>query len=88
MANKSSKSFTGEDREQPGIHIREQEVESQDIKSNTGTPPTNPKGDQENLKNRGYQEDQPGNPVRSTGSLKKDQQSLPTGEPDPDEFKS
>lgn len=86
MANKSSKSFTGEEREQPGDHVRKQEVEGRDIKSNTGTPQTNPKGNQENLKNRGYQEDQPDNPIRSTGSMKKDQQSLPTGEPDPNEF--
>ena len=28
---------------------------------------------QENLQNRGFQEDQPKNPVRSTGSLAKDQ---------------
>ena len=33
-----------------------------------------PKRNQENLKNRGLQEDQPGNPVRSTGSLDKEQQ--------------
>lgn len=84
--NKSSKSFSGEDREQPNEHIRNQEVESQDVKANTGTPKSNPKGDQENLKNRGYQEDQPGNPVRNTGSMQKDQQAQPTGEPDPNEY--
>jgi hypothetical protein len=86
MSNKSSKSFTGEEREQPNEHVRKQEVEAQDLKANASPAPTNPKGNQENLKNRGYQEDQPGNPVRNTGSLKKDQESLPTGEPDPHEF--
>jgi hypothetical protein len=85
MTNKSSKSPTGEDREQPNEHIRDQKVEKQDISQNTGTPPSNPKGNQENLKNRGYQEDQPGNPVRNTGSTASEQESLPTGEPDPHE---
>jgi hypothetical protein len=84
MANKSSKSPTGEDREQPNEHIRKQEVEKKDIKDNTGVPESKAgkRGKQENLANRGYDEDQPGNPVRSSGSMKKDQESLPTGEPD------
>ena len=85
MVNKSSKSPTGEDREQPNEHIRQQEVEQSDIKANSGTPPANPVGNQENLKNRGYQEDQPGNPIRNTGSTKREQETLPTGEPDPGE---
>lgn len=85
MANKSSKSPSGEAREEPNEHIREQGIESQDIEQNTGVPRSNPKGNQENLQNRGYQEDQPGNPVRNTGSVKKEQESLPTGEPDPNE---
>lgn len=82
MANKSSKSPSGEEREQPNEHIRNQEVEKQDIKANSGTPGSKPIPKQENLQNRGIQEDQPGNPVRSTGSTKKDQESPPTGEPD------
>lgn len=86
MANKSSKSFTGEDREAGNEHIREQEIESQDIKANSGTAASNPKGNQENLKNRGYEEDQPHNPVRSNGSMKQEHESPPTGEPDPHEF--
>ena len=85
MANKSSKSPTGEDREQRNEHIREQEVEKQDITPNSGITGRGPKVRQENLQNRGYQEDQPGNPVRSSGSLKKEQESPPTGEPDPQE---
>jgi hypothetical protein len=86
MANKSSKSFSGEEREQPGDHVRKQEVDAQDIRKNTGTAPSNTPGNQENLKNRGYQEDQPGNPVRNTGSMREDQETLPTGEPDPNEI--
>ncbi len=85
MANKSSKSPSGEDREQPNEHIREQEVEKEDVKANSGTQGSKPDRKQENLQNRGLQEDQPGNPIRSTGSTKKDQESLPTGEPDPRE---
>jgi len=82
MANKSSKSPSGEDREQPNEHIREQEVEKQDIKANTGNPGSKPVAKQENLQNRGFQEDQPNNPVRNTGSMGKEQENLPTGEPD------
>ena len=82
MANKSSKSPSGEDREQPNEHIRRQEVEKQDIKANSGIPGSKPISRQENLQNRGLPEDQPGNPVRTTGSMKKDQESPPTGEPD------
>lgn len=85
MSNKSSKSPSGEAREEPNEHIRSQEIEKQDIKANTGTPRSNTPGNQENLKNRGYEEDQPGNPVRGTGSTKKDQQNQPAGEPEPDE---
>jgi hypothetical protein len=81
MSNKSSKSPSGEAREQPNEHIRGQEVEKQDIKNNSGVPKTNPKANQENLQNRGYEEDQPKNPVRNTG-LKNDQESMPAGEPE------
>ena len=84
MSNKSSKSPTGEDREQPNEHIREQQVEKQDITANSGTPGSKPDKKQENLQNRGLQEDQPGNPIRSTGSLNDDQQDFPAGEPDPE----
>jgi hypothetical protein len=65
--------------------MRKQEIEKEDVKSNAGTPPSKPAANQENLKNRGFQEDQPHNPVRTTGSTKKDQEIMPTGEPDPDE---
>lgn len=85
MSNKSSKSPSGEEREQPNEHIRAQEVEKQDIRIEGGDVRNYPATNQENLKNRGYQEDQPHNPVRNTGSLKKDQETLPTGEPDPGE---
>lgn len=85
MANKSSKSPSGESREEPNEHIRKQEVETQDVKANSGTPGSKPAARQENLQNRGFQEDQPGNPVRNTGSTKKEQESPPTGEPDPHE---
>lgn len=84
MANKSSKSPTGEDREQPNEHIRDQGVEKQDITANSGTTGSKPAAKQENLQNRGFQEDQPNNPVRNTGSVKSEQESPPTGEPDPD----
>ena len=88
MANKSSKSPTGEDREH-NPNIREQEVEKNDIQRNT-TPAR--AGDAEavkqqpNMQNRGFQEDQPHNPVRTTGSTRKDQETLPTGEPDANEI--
>lgn len=83
MSNKSSKSPSGEDREQSNEHIREQGVEREDVAANSsGTPGSKPNKQQENLQNRGIQEDQPGNPIRSTGSLKKDQQDFPAGEPD------
>jgi hypothetical protein len=85
MANKSSKSPSGEEREQSNEHIRKQEVEAQDIKTNAGIPRANRKAKQENLQNRGYEEDQPHNPVRNSGSTKREQETLPTGEPDPDE---
>jgi hypothetical protein len=82
MANKSSKSPTGEDREERNEFIREQEIEKQDITDNSGIPKSKPDARQENLENRGYMEDQPGNPIRSSGSLKKEAESPPTGEPD------
>ena len=85
MANKSSKSPTGEEREQRSEHVRDQEIEKQDIKANSGTPGSKPAARQENLQNRGFAEDQPNNPVRNTGSLKEEQESPPTGEPDPHE---
>jgi hypothetical protein len=85
MANKSSKSPSGEDRQAPNEYMRKQEIEKEDVKSNSGTPSSKPAANQENLKNRGFQEDQPHNPVRTTGSTKKDQETMPTGEPDPDE---
>jgi hypothetical protein len=85
MAHKSSKSPSGEDREAQSEYMREQKIEKEDVKSNTGTPPSGPAASQENLENRGIQEDQPHNPVRTTGSTKKDQEIMPTGEPDPGE---
>ncbi len=89
MANKSSKSATGEEREQENAHIRDQEVEKKDILRHSGVPEKSGKerNDQENLKNRGFQEDHPDHPVKTTGSTRKDQETLPTGEPDPDEAK-
>lgn len=89
MANKSSKSFDGQDREQGNSNLRKTGVEADEIQENStefeaqGTR----MGEQENLKNRGFQEDQPGNPVRNTGSTKSVDQTMPTGEPDPQETK-
>ena len=88
MSNKSSKSFTGEDREQQDPHQRKPEeqgkqAQAETPKSSIGSQKA-PK--QENLANRGYDEDQPRNPVRSTGSTKKHQESLPTGEPEPGDY--
>ena len=68
--------------------MRSEGVEAEDIRENT-TPAR--EGDKEavkqqpNMQNRGFQEDQPHNPVRSTGSTSKDQETMPTGEPDADE---
>jgi hypothetical protein len=83
MANKSSKSPSGEESGQQNEHIRPQEVQKEDVKANPGEPtPKMAPRKQENLSNRGYEEDQPHNPVRNSGSTKKDQETLPTGEPD------
>lgn len=90
MTNKSSKSPSGEDREH-NEHIRNQEVEKEDIQKNSG--PASAEGSaakatakQPNQQHRGFEEDQPKNPVRTTGSTRDDQETLPTGEPDPDEI--
>ena len=80
MANKSSKSPSGEDRKSSSEYKRDEEIEKKDVKQ-APSPKSNPPANQENLKNRGYQEDQPNNPIRNTGS-KKDQQDVPAGEPD------
>lgn len=87
MANKSSKAATGEDREAPSEYLRDQEVEKKDIRQNTGSGIQHNAGrpGQENQKNRGYEEDQPHQPVRTNGSTSKEQETLPTGEPDPGE---
>ncbi len=89
MANKSSKSPTGESRESSDTHLEPQEIQKEDIQQHTQPAPAGPsrKGKQENLKNRGFEEDHPKNPVRSTGSTDKHQETLPTGEPDPGEAK-
>lgn len=84
MANKSSKSYSGESRDQPA-HRREEEVTREDILKNSGEYISTEKsreGRQENLSNRGYEEDQPGEPVRSSGSLASQDQKEPAGEPD------
>lgn len=83
MANKSSHSPSGEDREHGNPDLREEGITREDIQQNTD--PVQPEGsrygEQENLKNRGLQEDQPHNPVRGTGSVAKEQESGPAGEP-------
>lgn len=84
MTNKSSKSPSGEDRESGNPDLRKEGINADDIQKNTA--PVEPEGtrmgQQENLKNRGVQEDQPGNPVRGSGSTSKDQESGPAGEPE------
>lgn len=89
MTNKSSKSPSGEDRTQ-NEHIRDQEIEKEDIRKNTVPAQASQSAKAEtqkqpNQQNRGFEEDQPHNPVRTTGSTRKDQESGPTGEPDPGE---
>ncbi|HSB94236.1 MAG TPA: hypothetical protein VLC28_14025 [Flavitalea sp.] len=87
MANKSSRSNSGEEPDQP-VHRRPEGVEEEDIKKNSGSyQPQKGAREQENLKNRGYQEDQPGQPVRNT-SGRDDQKDVPAGEPDENEQKS
>lgn len=82
MTNKSSKSPSGEDREQNNDYIREAGVQQEDITSHSGpaVPKMSP-AKQENTDQRGYEEDQPQNPVRNTGE-KKAQQDQPAGEPE------
>ncbi len=86
MANKSGKSFSGEDRTQPD-HIRKEGIEKEEINENTGIPQSKGSrvGEQGNLQNRGFQEEQPENPVRNSGSLNRENQQDPAGEPEPDE---
>lgn len=84
MANKSSRSNSGEGRDQPA-HRRVEEVTKEDILKNSGefkSTDESREGRQENLSNRGYEEDQPGEPVRSSGSLAAEDQQQPAGEPD------
>ena len=69
MANKSSRSPTGEDREEPNVHKRDEGVQKEEILENSGKTPSKKPASQENLKNRGYEEDQPGNPIRGNGKL-------------------
>ena len=88
MSNKSSISPTGEDRESGNPDVRKEGVTRGDILKNTEPAQSGPSrmGDQENLKNRGVQEDQPENPVRGTGSTAEEQESGPTGEPDAEDL--
>jgi|GEM_PF-6783948 len=83
MANKSSKSPSGEERDQDNEYMRDQEPEAKDVKDSPEVcfPKMAPKK-QENTANRGYEEDQPHNPVRSVDSSITDQEKLPAGEPD------
>ncbi len=90
MTNKSSKSPSGEDR-MHNKHIRNQEIEKEDIRKNTTPAQASSSAKEEvesqpNQQNRGFEEDQPHNPVRTTGSTRKDQETGPTGEPDPGEM--
>ena len=82
MASKSSKSPSGEDREQKNEHERKPEEQGKQAQADAPRTPSPKAPKHETNSNRGYDEDQPHNPIRSTGSLKKDQESLPTGEPD------
>ncbi len=88
MTKKSSKSPSGEGRDQPE-YLREEKVSEEDLKENSTDfqPHGSRRGEQENLSNRGYEEDQPKEPVRSSGSLKKEDQQGPAGEPDESELK-
>ncbi len=84
MANKSSRSPSGEDRENSSDFRKEQGVEKKDIAKNSSVtkPGETRQGTQENLKNRGIEEDQPHNPVRGNGSTAPEDGSGTTGEPD------
>lgn len=88
MSKKSSKSPSGEGRDQPD-HLRQENITEEDIKTNSSDfqPQGTRRGTQENLSNRGYDEDQPGEPIRSSGSLKKEDQQAPAGEPEKSELK-
>lgn len=59
--------------EDPGgdENAKKQEIKDSGAESE---PQAVPKRNQENLQNRGFQEDQPGNPVRSNGSLNQEDQ--------------
>jgi hypothetical protein len=85
MASKASKSPSGEDREQKNVHKRKPEEQGKQAQADSPRTPSAKPPKHETNSNRGYDEDQPGNPIRSTGSIKKEQESLPTGEPDAEE---
>jgi hypothetical protein len=87
MSNKSSRSNSGEEPNQPA-HRRENSVDADDVRKNSGSfQPSQGAGNQENQKNRGYEEDQPGQPVRNTAG-RDDQKNTPAGEPEEEEQKS
>lgn len=85
MANKSSRSNSGEEPKQP-VYRRDTGVEKEDIQENSSeyVPGKGRRGQQENLKQRGYEEDQPSQPVRNIGNVN-EQRDTPAGEPEAEE---
>lgn len=85
MANKSSRSNSGEEPKQP-VHRRDTGIEQEDIRENSSEfiSGKSRQGQQENLKQRGYEEDQPSQPVRNIGNVN-EQSDKPAGEPETEE---
>jgi len=79
MAEKTTGTKNQDITEDPQVNETpggEEYAKKQEIKDSgaESEPQAVPNRNQENLQNRGMQEDQPKNPVRSTGSLSEDQQ--------------
>jgi len=87
MSNKSSRSPSGEEPNQPE-HRRENGVDEKDVRNNAGSfDSTDSPRNQENQQNRSYEEDQPGQPIRNTAG-RDEQKNTPAGEPEEEEQKS
>ena len=79
MAEKTTGTKNQDKLRNPDMNERPEEkgyAKQQEIKESgaESEPQPVPNRNQENMQNRGFQEDQPKNPVRGSGSLAKDQQ--------------
>ncbi|MBC7826782.1 MAG: hypothetical protein H7122_03475 [Chitinophagaceae bacterium] len=86
MAHKITGTKNQDEAADPQLNENPDSTKKEEISSGAVSQPQLAKNrKQENLQNRGFQEDQPNNPVRSTGSLARDQQENKYRQPG-DEF--